>query len=68
MGIDYRRLFAETLEDRINAVMARHGIDTLYEDEYESIVRECTSKCYAKSNAEFRRETGESSIPKIRLW
>lgn len=66
--IDYQMLFAKTVQDMLVEVFGRHGIDTLYEDELESIVKECTDKCYHRSIGEFRRKQGLSIFRRRTTW
>lgn len=66
--IDYQRLFAETVEEMLIEIFDRHGIDQLYEDELEAIVKECTDKCYRSSVGEFRRKEGLSIFKQRKMW
>ena len=38
--MDYRKLFSRTLYEEIDDVFGAHGIDWMYEDELESVVKE----------------------------
>lgn len=53
--LDFEGLFARALYDEINEVFGRHGIEELYEDELDGLVRECVSRCYGQSIEEFGR-------------
>ena len=67
--MDYRKLFSRTLYEEIDDVFGAHGIDWMYEDELESVVKEAERKCYYQSIAEFRkRHVPDTTVPKIRLW
>ena len=70
--IDYQRLFAKTVEEMLVEVFDRHGIDQLYEDELEAIVKECTDRCYHQSIGEFRRRQGLSVFrqldKQLKMW
>lgn len=67
--MDYRKLFSRTLYEEIVSVFDEHGIDWMYEDELESVVKEAEKTCYYQSIAEFRkRHVPDATVPKIRLW
>lgn len=67
-GIDYKGIFARVLYEELGETFMRHGIDTIYEDELEDIVAECTYKVYWPSVAEFRRAMGMSVMPRRGEW
>ena len=66
--LDYRKLFAKTLHEVMVETFARHGIDRLYEDEFDSIVTELTERFYHQTVGEFRRKNGLSVFPDKTKW
>lgn len=62
--IDYKRLFSETLCDLMETIFTEHGIESIYEDEFDDIVAECTKRCFWQTVREFRDTFGLSVLPK----
>lgn len=58
IDIDYKAIFSKVLHEEIVATFAAHGIERLYEDELEDIIRECVKLVYKPSIREFNRAMG----------
>ena len=68
LSIDYKALFSRVLYEEMCEAFARHGIDEIPEDEFESIVIEITKSEYMPSIAELRRRFGLTTLdPSMRF-
>lgn len=65
--MDYEQKFAETLQEIIDESLHERGIYVVTEDEADFMLRDVRS-LYIKTLGEFRRMSGLSDAPKIRLW
>lgn len=57
-AIDYKALFVQTLYEEMGEAFARHGIDSIHEEDFEAIVAECWQRVYLPETGRFRREHG----------
>lgn len=66
---DLPRVFSEVVYDLLGEVFPARGIDVLYEDEVESIVRECVDRYYAQSVVEWYVMQGipPTQIPSVQM-
>jgi len=63
----YRAIFANTLHDMILEIFPAHGIDYLDEEYFDEMITDITKKHFYQTIAEFRKQTGQSSVPRIRM-
>lgn len=64
--LDYRAIFANTLHDMILEIFPAHGIDYLEEEYFDDMITDITKKNFYQTIGEFRRQTGQASVAKIR--
>lgn len=56
--IDYKALFVQTLYEEMCEAFARHGIEAIHEEDFESIVVDCWQRVYLPETGRFRKEHG----------
>lgn len=56
----FRQIFSETLHELMCDVFPRHGINSMPDEEFDSLVKEITQKHYFQILGECRRETGQA--------